>query len=71
MSKKVTLGYSSISKTLKFGCKSEEVLPAYLHYLLEYQKIPQDTKIIFDDITVRLVKDRSEYKYERIEQHDN
>lgn len=54
-------------KTLTFDIPSTKILPAYLHYLLQYKGIPEDYDMIFTDKSVRLVKVGQDYKYERID----
>lgn len=58
--------YDTKKNTIKFDCDSTELVPAYLHYLLEFHKLPESADLIFNDMTVRLIKIDQEYKFERI-----
>lgn len=58
--------YNKKKNTIKFDCESSELVPAYLHYLLIFYKLPETATLIFNDQSVRLVKIDREYKFERI-----
>ena len=64
--KTCSVHYNKQNNTLTFECKSSELLPAYLHYLLEYHKLPETATIVFNDKSVKLVKIDQNYKFERI-----
>ena len=58
--------YNKESNTIVFSICSTSILPTFLHYLLEYHKLPQDAILIFLDKKVKLVKKENEFIYEEI-----
>lgn len=64
--KTINIMYDKKNNTITFPVKSDKILPAFLHYLLEYHKLPQNAKLIFLDQTVRLEKIDQEYIYRRV-----
>ena len=58
--------YNKESNTIVFSILSTNILPTFLHYLLEYHKLPQDATLIFLDKKVKLVKKENEFIYEEI-----
>lgn len=64
--KSCNIQYNKNENTIKFNCNSTELLPAYLHYLLMYHKLPETAIMIFQDKSVKLIKTNKEYKFERI-----
>lgn len=58
--------YNKESNTIVFSILSTNILPTFLHYLLEYHKLPQDATLIFLDRKVKLVKKENEFIYEEI-----
>lgn len=58
--------YNKESNTIVFSILSTNILPTFLHYLLEYHKLPQDAILIFLDKKVKLVKKENEFIYEEI-----
>lgn len=64
--KTVNIKYNKKSNTIYFPVESKEILPAFLHYLLEYHKLPQDAILAFTDQKVRLIKIDQDYIYRRV-----
>ena len=63
--------FDKLSNTIVFPVLSKAILPTFLHYLLEYHKLPQDAILVFLDRKVKLVKnDKNEFIYEEIESYD-
>ena len=58
--------YNKESNTIVFSILSTNILPTFLHYLLEYHKLPQDATLIFLDKKVKLVKKENEFIYKEI-----
>lgn len=58
--------YNKESNTIVFSILSTSILPTFLHYLLEYHKLPQDATLIFLDKKVKLVKKENEFIYKEI-----
>ena len=58
--------YDKHNNTIKFDCKSSEIIPSYLHYLLLFYQLPETATIIFTDKSIKLVHKDQKYKYERI-----
>ena len=59
--------FDKLSNTIVFPVLSETILPTFLHYLLEYHKLPQDAILIFLDKKVKLIKNnKNEFVYEEI-----
>lgn len=69
MSKKwntINIQYDKKNNIIVLPIKSDEVLPAFLYYLLEFNKLPQDATMKFLDQTVKLEKTDQNYIYRRI-----
>ena len=64
--KTINLLYDKVDNSIVFPIHSSKILPTFLHYLLEYHKLPQNATLIFPDQVVRLVKDKNEFKYEEV-----
>lgn len=64
--KQCNVQYDKENNIIKFDIKSKDVLPAYLHYVLMYNNLPETATLQFKDKTVKLVKIDQEYKFERI-----
>ena len=64
--KTVNIKYDEKSNTIYFPVESSELLPAFLHYLLEYHRLPQNATLKFTDQTVRLIKQDQDYIYRRV-----
>lgn len=50
--KKCGAMYYPRSNKVRINAKSTEFVPAYVKYLFEYLKIPQDATIVFTDRTI-------------------
>ena len=69
MSKKwntVNIQYDKKNNIIVLPIKSDEVLPAFLHYLLEFNNLPQNATMKFLDQTVKLEKTDQDYIYRRV-----
>jgi len=64
--KTINIKYDKKSNTIYFPVNSNEILPAFLHYLLEYHKLPQNAIMAFTDQQVKLVKIDQNYIYRRV-----
>lgn len=63
---KVNVLYNNETNELAIPVNSDRILPAFLHYLLEYHQIPQNATLYFNDKTVRLKKTKESYEYEEV-----
>lgn len=64
--KTISIMYDKEQNTITFPIKSDKILPAFLHYLLEYHRLPQDATLVFLDQKVRLTKIDQKYIYRRV-----
>lgn len=64
--KTVNIKYDKKNNVIHFPIESKEVLPAFLHYLLEYHRLPENAIMAFTDQEVRLIKKDQEYIYRRV-----
>jgi hypothetical protein len=62
----INVKFNAKTNEIKFPVDSTKYLPAFLHYLLQYHKLPQNATLIFTDQTVKLVKTRKDYVYRRV-----
>lgn len=55
--KEATLTLNKLKKTVSINTASTDFVPRYLKYLFEYQRIPNNYKIIFTDKTFENIED--------------
>lgn len=62
----IDIQFNTKTNEIKFPVDSTKILPAFLHYVLQYNNLPQNATLIFTDQTVKLVKTKKDYIYRRI-----
>lgn len=62
----INIQFNAETNEIKFPIDSTRILPAFLHYVLQYNKLPQNATLIFTDQTVKLIKTRKDYVYRRV-----
>ena len=62
----ISIQYNTETNEIIFPVDSTKILPAFLHYVLLYNKLPQNATLIFTDQTVKLIKTKKDDIYRRV-----
>ena len=62
----INIQFNTKTNEITFPVDSTKILPAYLHYVLLYNNLPQNATLIFTDQTVKLIKTKKDYIYRRV-----